>query len=252
MAKPIEGPISNFTASRVNYPLLVIGGLVLASLAAGLVVALTAGSRNAAILFAVAIAGTLALIVLNFTQARKAAAGSKNEQMRWETALPDVQRQDLNIEISELGRILEVGDDQMGDLLSAYIVAEDLALRQIQHEEKLPILRHVSIGKSPFDGVLVKQELITCIAVTFLVTPEIRQEKVDSMMRKMASVKKTLAQTRSDAKLRFLLVLVTQLSQEDEARLRSSLAGRFSSTTVDIDIRLLDFETLQRTYAIDH
>jgi hypothetical protein len=130
-------------------------------------------------------------------------------------------------------------------------VAEDLALRQVQHEEKLPVLRHVSVANMPFDGVLVKQDLITCIAVTFLVVPEIRQEKVDSMVRKMAAVKKALAQARSDAKLRFLLVLVTQLSREDEARLRSSLAGRFSATTVDIDIRLLDFETLQRTYAID-
>lgn len=252
MAKPIEGPTSNFNAPGVNYALLIIGGFVLICLISGLVAALLAGSRAAAVLVGAGMIGTLALVFLNLRQAQKAAAGSVNEQLRWETALPDIQRQDLNIEISELGRVLEVGDDQMGDLLSAYIVAEDLALRQIQHEEKLPILRHVCIAKTPFDGVLVKQELITCIAVTFVVAPEIRQEKVDSMMRKMAAVKKVLAQTGSRAKLRFLLVLVTQLSREDEARLRSSLAGKFSSTTVDIDIRLLDFETLQRTYAIDN
>ena len=250
MANQSEGPISNFAPPGVNYPLAVTGALLVLCLAAGLVMAVLAGNRGVGILLGVSVVVALALIFLSLRQSKKTAIGSKNEQMRWETALPDVQRQDLNIEISELGRMLEVGDDQMGDLLSAYIVAEDLALRQVQHEEKLPVMRHVSVAKTPFDGVLVKQDLITCIAVTFLVAPEIRQEKVDSMMRKMAAVKKALAQTRSESKLRFLLVLVTQLSREDEARLRSSLAGRFSATTVDIDIRLLDFETLQRTYAV--
>jgi hypothetical protein len=252
MAKSIEQPISNFASRKLNYPLLIAGGFVLLCLAAGLVAALMAGARSVAGFFAGGMIGAGVLIFLSFRHSYKATIGQKNEAMRWETALPDVQRQDLNIEISELGRILEVGDDQMGDLLSAYIVAEDLALRQIQHEETLPVLRHVTIAKAPFDGVVVKQDLITCISVTFLVTPEIRQEKVDSVMRKMAAVKKALNDARSEATLRLLLVLVTQLSREDEARLRSSLAGRFASTTVDIDIRLLDFETLQRTYAINH
>lgn len=221
-------------------------------LAAAISVALMAGARTVAGIIAAAVIGTGVLTYLGFRQSYKASVGKKNEAMNWETALPDVQRQDLNIEISELGRILDVGDDSMGDLLSAYIVAEDLALRQIQHEETLPVLRHVTIAKVPFDGILVKQDLITCVAVTFLVTPEIRQDKVDSVMRKMAAVKKALNDARSEASLRLLLVLVTQLSREDEARLRSTLTGKFASTTVDIDIRLLDFETLQRTYAVDH
>ena len=252
MSKSLQRPLSNFAAPATNYALIVIGGFILICLVTGTVMAIRAGNGALTGVFAAAILGAVALIFLNLRQSRKLAIGAKNEQIRWETALPDIQRQDLNIEISELGRILEVEDEQMGDLLSAYLVAEDLALRQIQHEEKLPVLRHVSIGKSPFDGVLVKQDLITCIAVTFLVVPEIRQDKVDSMLRKMASVKTAFGQMKLGAKVRFLLVLVTQLSREDEARLRSSLSGQFSSTTVDIDIRLLDFEVLQKTYALDH
>jgi hypothetical protein len=48
-----------------------------------------------------------------------------------------------------------------------------------------------------------------------------------------------------------LLVLVTQLDEEGEAKLRSKLVSKFSSTPVDVDIRLLDFQTLQKIYAED-
>lgn len=252
MSNQLDRPISNFAAPAAGYPLIVAGGMVFLCLAAGIVLSVIAKNWTLAGLLSLAAIGAAILVFLNFRLSRKNAAGEKNEHLRWETAMPDIQRQDLNIEITELGRILDVGSDQMGDLLSAYIVAEDLALRHIQHEEKLPIMRHVSIGRTPFDGVLIRQDLITCIAVTFLVAPEIRQEKIDSMLRKMAAVKKTVVQMKLGARLRFLLVLVTQLDAEDEARLRSSLGGQFSSTTVDIDIRMLDFEALQKTYALDN
>jgi hypothetical protein len=251
MSKSLERPVSNFTAPATNYALIVIGGFVLLCLVAGLLMAIMAASGVLAGIFAAAILGTVALIYLNLRQSRKIAVGAKNERISWETALPEVQRQNLNIEISELGRILEVEDEQMGDLLSAYIVAEDLALRQIQHKEKLPVLRHVSIGRTPFDGILIKEDMVTCISVTFVVQPLIRQEKVDSMMRKMAAVRKTFGQMNAAARVRFLLVVVTQIDPSKMAELRSLVQGQFASTPVTMQVHFLDFETLQRTYAID-
>ena len=85
-----------------------------------------------------------------------------------------------------------MGADQLPDLLSAYIVAEDLALRQIQQEENLPLMRHVSIGGTSFDGILVDQDLITCIEVSFLVVPDVRQEKIEAMLKKISLAKKNL------------------------------------------------------------
>lgn len=252
MAKPIEGPISNFATGKANYLLWITGGFVFLCLTGGLAAALAARNWTLSALIFPGLLGALALIALNSRQSRKARIGEKNEQLRWEIALPEVQRQNLNIEISELGRILEVEDEQMGDLLSAYIVAEDLALRQIQQKEKLPVLRHVSIGRTPFDGILIKEDLVTCISVTFVVQPTIRQEKIDSMMRKMAAVRKTFGQLNSAARVRFLLVIVTQIDPEQMAELRSTVQGQFSSTPVSMDIHFLDFETLQRTYAIDN
>jgi len=158
----------------------------------------------------------------------------------------------LNVEVVELSRILEVGTEQVSDLQSAYIVAEDLALRQIQQEEQVPLLRHASIGDIPFDAVLVKQDVIICAEVSFLVSPDLRQERIESMMRKMARIRKVIEHMNVAMKVRLMVVLVTQLTFEDEERLRKSLnTKRFSGTPVDVDIRFLDFEALQRIYVTD-
>jgi hypothetical protein len=104
----------------------------------------------------------------------------------------------------------------------------------------------------PFDAVLVKQDTILCAEVSFLVAPELRQERIDSMMRKMGRVRKVVEQMNLRMKVLLMVILVTQLTFEDEERLRKSLnTKRFSGTPVDVDIRLLDFEALQRIYVTD-
>ena len=202
--------------------------------------------------FVVSLIGLGVYSFLSASTTRKLAAAREQSRIDWESALPEIQRESLNIEVLELSRILEVSSEQISDLQSAYIVAEDLALRQIQQEEQVPLLRHVSIGDVPFDAVLVKQDVIICAEVSFLVAPDLRQERIESMMRKMALVKKVLAKMTVAMKLRLMVVLVTQLTFEDEERLRKSLnTKRFSGTPVDVEIRLLDFEALQRIYVTD-
>jgi hypothetical protein len=139
-------------------------------------------------------------------------------------------------------------NEQISDLQSAYIVAEDLALRQIQQEEQVPLLRHVNIGDVPFDAVLVKQDVIYCAEVSFLVAPDLRQERIESMLRKMARVKTVVDQMGVEMRVMLMIILVTQLTQEDEQRLRRTLntAKRFPGSPVEIEIRFLDFEALQR------
>ena len=66
-------------------------------------------------------------------------------------------------------------------------------------------MRHVSIGRTPFDGILVDQDLITCIEVSFLVAPDIRQEKIESMLKKVGQAKKNLAEMKSRLRLRLML-----------------------------------------------
>jgi hypothetical protein len=158
----------------------------------------------------------------------------------------------LSIAVNELSRILKSETDVVNDLRSAFIVAGDLALRQIQQDESVPVLRHVTVSGVPFDAVFTKGDVLFCCEVSFLVSPELGQERVVSMMRKIAAVKKSVAEMNIGINVRLLVVLVTQLNEAEVETLRDSLSTkRFSATPVDIDIRLLDFAELQKTYVTD-
>src|SRR6476661_8978168 len=97
---------------------------------------------------------------------------------------PENQRRKLNLEITELAEILAIDENQVSDLRSAYIVAEDLAMRKLEQESNISLLRHVSLESAEFDAVLISTEVIKFVEVTFLVTPNIRQEKITAILRK--------------------------------------------------------------------
>lgn len=168
-----------------------------------------------------------------------------------ELMLPEAQRRKLNSEVRELASVIGIEGEQLGDLRAAYILAEDLALRQIEQEKKLPLKRHVQIGKADFDAIFISQDVSTLVDVTFVVTSDISQKKIDAVLSKVEAVRRNFARIKSKTKIRLLLVLVTQLAADDEMKLRSTLAAQFASTPVDIDIRLLDFEGLQRIFTED-
>ena len=242
-------PLSRFERKKINYPLAAAAVVLFGMLLYGGLQAARAEHLPSAALFAVSAALFIIVILLDAAAKRRSAAVDDRKFISWDAAMPEIQRQNVNVEVRELARQLNVESDQLPDLLSAYIVAEDLALRQIQQEENLPLMRHVSIGKTPFDAILVDQDLITCIELAFLVVPDIRQEKIESMLKKITQAKRNLVDLKSRLRLRLMVVLVTQLSPEEEERLKGMLVTRrFSETPVDIDIRMLDFEMLQNVY----
>lgn len=252
MAKQIESSPTIFDRRTSMSSLAVFTAVVLLCLFIGLIAAVLSRNWPFVAIFALSITALTGFVFLTVRNARNLSAANDEKRIDWETALPEMQRQNLNLEVFELSKILEVESEQISDLQSAYIVAEDLALRQIQHEENVPLMRHVTLGRAPFDAVMVKQDVISCVEVAFLVAPDVRQERIDAMMRKIAVVKKTFGEMEIGMRVRLMMVLVTQLTPEDEDQLRSVLnTRRFSETPVDIDIRLLDFEALQRIYVTE-
>lgn len=249
MSDTNDNSLARLERRRRNYPLLTAGAVMILLLVGGMLISLQTASWLLAGIFAAAVAIFVVTALLDSAQKRRLEALDDRKFIQWDDALPEIQRQNVNLEVRELARVLRVEDDQLADLLSAYIVAEDLALRQIQHEENLPLLRHVSIGKTPFDALMVDQDLITCIEVSFLVVPDVRQEKIGSILKKIGTAKKNLAELKSRLRLKLMLVLVTQLTDDEEDQLRTVLSTRrFSDTPADVEIRLLDFEMLQRVY----
>jgi hypothetical protein len=249
MDKDGQNPLARIERHKINYPLLIAAVLLGAMLIVGLVRAAIAKDLTTAVVFVFAAIILTAIVLMQIATDRRKDAVDDRKVINWDAAPPELQRENINIEVRELTRLLEAAPEQIADLQSAFILAGDLAFRQIQQEENLPLMRNVSIGKTPFDGILVDQDLITCVEVSFLVTPDVRQDKVESMLKKAAQAKKTLAEMKSHLRLRLMLVLVTQLDEDQEEQLRAVLGTRrFSETPVDIDIRILDFATLQELY----
>ncbi len=181
-------------------------------------------------------------------QSRQDIGGDARE-LGWKTSPTDSQRRKLNENLREIVGALKLADVQIDDLFSAYIVAEDLAFRQIQQETRENLLRHQSVGGIDFDAVLFKQGIATCVEIAFLVAPDVPQAKIDETLNRIAAAKKAFERLGKTTNLKLLLVLITQLDKAGEDELRSSLVKKFAATSVDVDIRLFDFEELQRNYA---
>ena len=258
MAKRNERSLSNSLSPAKNHLIPITILIIIACLSGGLALAfgsqfLENAQRWALIIFLIMFS-TLGLILstwLVLRHSRKLAVGQKDDAMYWQIMLPESQRRKLNAEVKELGAIMNIPPQQLGDLRSAYVVAEDLALRQLEQETKTTMIRHVSIEAAEFDAIMVNNDIITCIETTFLVTPHVSQEKINTTLKKIEFASKKLNELRPGSKLRLLLALVTQLDQEGEAKLRSTLISKFSSTPVDVDIRLLDFEGLQKIFVAE-
>lgn len=254
MANQGKPSLADFIGSSRNYLIVIVSLFVLVCLLVGIAATsptLETLQRWILIGFVV-VFGTFGLslsVWLVLLQARRSAVGISNREFGWKSSSTDSQRRKLNDSLREIIAALKLSDVQIDDLFSAYIVAEDLALRQIQLEARENLLRHQSIGGTDFDAILLKQDVITCIEVAFLVTADVSQSKINEILNKVASAEKAFERSGKGANVRLLFVLITQLDAEGEARLRSSLVKQFSATSVDVDIRLFDFEDLQKIYA---
>lgn len=252
MARQFENSIDRFAQGSSNTLFTVFAAVLVLLLLAGFVVSLAARYWLSASIFLISAMAAAGFVVYANAQRKKLIASRAAGWIDWQAALPEIQRQNLNLAVGELSKILEVGEESINDLQSAFIVAEDLALRQIQQEEQVPLLRHLSVAGVPFDAIYTKQDLLVCVEVSFMVGPELRQERVVSMIKKITSVKRSIAEMHIGVNVRLMVVLITQMAEEELEQLRTSLGtSRFSSTPVDIDIRFLDFETLQKIYVTE-
>ena len=242
--------------SSRNYLILIISLIALVCLFVGIAATsqtLETLQRWILIVFVIIFAtvGLSLSVWLILRQARQNAVGKDNREFGWKASSTDSQRRKLNDNLREITVALNNPDVPTNELFSAYIVAEDLALRQIQQESNESLLRHQSVGNADFDAVLFKQDAIVCIEIAFLVSPDVSQVKINEVLKKIGSAKKTFDRLGKDVKIKLLLVLVTQLDSKGEAELRTSLVKKFSATSVDVDIRLFDFAGLQKIYSLD-
>lgn len=175
---------------------------------------------------------------------KKFSLAASEDDFSWTPMTPEQQRRKLNL---ELGRLAGAASNE-ANLPFVYLTVFDLALRQIEAENQITLLRHIALEGVPFDAVTVKDNRVYCVEVTFLLAPELPQERVDALLDKVEYAAKRVRQRIPNARFQLLLALVTKLSREAENQLRSSLAEKFAMTPVDVDIRFLSYDFLQTTF----
>lgn len=203
------------------------------------------------ILFAFFSTSIVAWLILRHST--KLTVSENDDVLRWETSSDEKQKRKLNTEVRELAKHLEIPTEQLSDLRSAYIVSEYLALRKIQSDSTSPLMHKISIGNADFDAVCIEDDLISLIEVTFVVTSKITQEKIRGYLRRVATAKTFLTKEREGSRVRFLLIFVTQLDKESMDELRPNVRNAIKAEvpTVSVDVRFLDFLSLQKIYAED-
>jgi hypothetical protein len=134
------------------------------------------------------------------------------------------------------------------DPRAIYIIAEDLALRRIEIERGPSFMRHVTLEGVPFDGVIVKDDKVMAVQVAFMASPHVRPGFTGALLDNAEYASTRLKLTRPGSSFTLLLAVVTQIAEQEQAQLKSSLIGKFGATPVDIDIEFFDFEQLQNEF----
>ncbi|MDQ4120601.1 MAG: hypothetical protein M3209_04040 [Acidobacteriota bacterium] len=194
------------------------------------------------ILFPIAGLGSSVWLILRHYQ--KLALVASEEDFSWTTMTPEQQRRKLNLEVARIKQETSEGEN----IHQLYVSFEDLALRQVEAENQMPLFRHIVLEGVPFDGVTIKDGRVFCVEVAFLVVPDLPQEKVDALLDKVEYAARRVRQKVPAMRVRLLLALVTKLNQQAENRLRTSLAEKFALTPVDVDVRFLRHDFLQKTF----
>ncbi len=191
---------------------------------------------------------------------QKLYSTSQEGELTLNTLTPDQQRRKLNSEVSSIllaiaqtnGGNIKTTESQRGDTRTAYIVAEDLVLRQLELEYGTTFMRHVALEGVPFDGVYMNGTKISGIEVKFLDIPVLPQEVVDSLLDKAEYAASRLRRTRPDTRFSFILALITQLTPEQQANLRMGLENKFALTPVNkVELKVYDFDSLQNLFMSD-
>ena len=171
-----------------------------------------------------------------------------NKNDIWQLMSLEDQKRKFGDKVRKVSANTTMAEEQINNLQIDYLAAEDLALRQIKQERKTSMTRHIKVGEADFDAVFLSHNAFNFVEVVFLIKPRLSPNEFEDLLKKIQSAKKKFVRLGLDSKIKLLLVIVTQFDPANEFELRSSLSENFVSTTVDIDIRLLNFEVLRRNF----
>jgi Holliday junction resolvase-like predicted endonuclease len=148
----------------------------------------------------------------------------------------------------------EQEDEVLSNIMSDYILAEDLALRHIEAETGKIVNRQVAFGANrldtAFDGAIVQDDKIIVIEVKMLKTTFTSSQALQSVLYRAANAASLLKKSGQYSSFTLLLVFVTQLVPSDHERAKNRIMQKLQDTLVPVDVRFYRFEELKRKYGM--
>ena len=135
------------------------------------------------------------------------------------------------------------------EMCTTYLMAGDLALRQLGLEHPEGLRRHVAVADTPFDGAVTEGERLFAVEVKLLPTGDLRHEILQSVLERAEQTARRLARTAPQRKFALLLLLVVDATAAEREYLRENMVGRLSAATIDVDLVIYDYNELHRTFA---
>lgn len=190
----------------------------------------------------------LSIISLFFSN-KKSVVGALDAAFSWSIVAPEQQKQQLNAAVSAILTALNLPETEREQARLAYVVAADLALRQIEIEYNLPFFRQRMIEGVPFDAVALRDKKVLCAEILFLPAPEIPAERLEIIFKKADYVNQRIGSLRAGSSARLLLVIVTQSWRDETVKFNQTLRKLLHShAPVETDARFFDFDNLQRNF----
>ncbi len=259
LAAPIVAPATN-SLSRNNLVWLV-GGIVLleAFLLAALSFGLFPRLEKGPLLWAASLFPLLALFFLGWFIARHGNRTYAEAEAIRETFVTPLTAAEQHAKVGkELSAFADEAIASTGyqpdeatlqEMCTTYLVAGDLALRQLGLEYPDGLRRHVAIADTPFDGVVTEAERLFAIEVKLLPTGDLRQEILNSVLERAEQTARRLTRTAPQKKFMLLLLLVVAATAEEREHLRENMIRRLSAATIDVDLVIYDYNELHRNLA---
>lgn len=137
--------------------------------------------------------------------------------------------------------------------ISKYLIAEDLALRELEAELGEPIAKQVRVEFSDarfiLDGLIEKGNEYIGIEVKYVRTPHVQPSTIQATLFKFVSLGSQV-QTSKENPFRFIFIFVTEFSGEDLKRFKTRVRERFPTTLVPLEWRFYELSQLKKKFGV--
>jgi hypothetical protein len=135
------------------------------------------------------------------------------------------------------------------EMCTTYLLASDLALRQLGLEHPHTLRRYVAVEDTPFDSAIVEYDRLFAVELKLLPTGDLRPEILHSLLDRAENTARRLQRTAPRKTFTLLLILVVATTAEEREQLREDMLGRLGAAKVDVDLVIYDYNELHRNFA---